>query len=101
MLFRVQNVLQDLDEEEGCLGRRMESFDSVEAEVSTFPEQPDPIRWRTRVANLQQTCPRSTSCNYISSLLPPLSSLWSRPISLTPVFKGYTDVVVYIGQMAC
>ena len=31
----VKNVLKDLEEERGCLGRRMESFESVEAEVIT------------------------------------------------------------------
>ena len=31
----VKNVLKSLDEDEGCLGRRMESFDIVEAEVCT------------------------------------------------------------------
>ena len=32
----VKNVLKSLDEERECLGRRMESFESVEAEVNTF-----------------------------------------------------------------
>ena len=32
----VKNVLMSLDEEEGCLGRRMESFRGVEAEVCAF-----------------------------------------------------------------
>ena len=31
----VKNVLKDLEEERGCLGRRMESFESVEAMVIT------------------------------------------------------------------
>ena len=31
----VKNVLKDLEEERGCLARRMESFESVEAEVIT------------------------------------------------------------------
>lgn len=32
----VKNILNSLDEEESCLGRRMESFESVEFEVCTF-----------------------------------------------------------------
>lgn len=32
----VKDVLKSLDEDEGCLGRRMESFDGIEAEVCTF-----------------------------------------------------------------
>ena len=31
----VKSVLKSLDEERGCLGRRMESFEAVEAEVTT------------------------------------------------------------------
>ena len=31
----VKDVLKSLDEEEGCLGRRMRSFESVEAKVCT------------------------------------------------------------------
>ena len=31
----VKNILKDLEEEQGCLGRRMESFESVEAKVIT------------------------------------------------------------------
>lgn len=32
----VQSILGSLDEEDGCLGRRMESFESVEDKVGTF-----------------------------------------------------------------
>ena len=32
----VKDVLKNLDEDEECLGRRMESFDGIEAEVCTF-----------------------------------------------------------------
>ena len=32
----VKNILKDLEEEQDCLGRRMESFESVEAEVITY-----------------------------------------------------------------
>ena len=32
----IQNVLKDLHNEEGCLGRRMENFESVEGEVCIF-----------------------------------------------------------------
>ena len=32
----VKDVLKSLDEEEGCLGRRMRSFESVEAKVCTL-----------------------------------------------------------------
>ena len=36
----VKNVLNDLEEERGCLGRRMESFESVEAKVITCHSNP-------------------------------------------------------------
>lgn len=32
----LKNVLKDLEKEGGCLGRRMENFESVEAEVCTY-----------------------------------------------------------------
>lgn len=36
----VKNVLKDLEEERGCLGRRMKSFETVEALVITFHSNP-------------------------------------------------------------
>ena len=31
----VKSILKDLDKERGCLGKRMDSFDRIETEVST------------------------------------------------------------------
>lgn len=61
----VKNVLNSLDEEEGCLGRRMENFEIVEAEVCTFSCNhilyDDPI-WVASFGSVFEAMPSSLLC---------------------------------------
>ena len=46
----VKNVLKDLEEERGCLGRRMKSFESVEAEVIICHSNPSTLGGANMIA---------------------------------------------------